>query len=457
MNVQRIGTIQKHSGSQNKVFLGPEFTSSLPSGETITLQYGQQKAQAVVAPLKGNGLIALSNNLWEKLAIPFSHKLHIEVGEKKIKLGPLVGIMTTGIFPHSMFPVGRRTGFFKRYLLSQKDVPCSYFLFSPLDVSPEEKRVYGYFIRKKQGMIKWERHPIPFPDVIYNRVFRKSEKTKKFIKTKSLLEQAGIKIFNPFCFNKWDIHQRIKHVDEVQPYIPETIIDPNTEQITMMLKKYKMVYLKPVEGFMGLGIVKLKLQANRSVVCQYNTKNKNQEKNFSSLTKAIHYLFRGKKLSRYIAQQGIKLIESDGRSIDFRVHTNRDRYGQWQMTGAAAKMAGKGSVTTHMRTGGQVFSYKEVIQKAFPGERYRQVLNKLDSAVLSLSKAIEGNLPNYVGDIGFDIGIDQSGQPWMFEANSQPGRHIFAEPHLKKSEVVTRQRILDYALYLANFSPKDVS
>ncbi len=37
---------------------------------------------------------------------------------------------------------------------------------------------------------------------------------------------------------------------------------------------------------------------------------------------------------------------------------------------------------------------------------------------------IERKSKRRVGELGFDIGIDKSGNIWMFEANAKPGRSI---------------------------------
>jgi hypothetical protein len=445
MNKLMIGTLKKHEQSKNKVFLCPELSSDLKAGNTIKLHYGQTSTEAVVSLIKSNDVVGISANLWATLSIPFPHKVHlsIDVRNNSLFLGPLVGIFTTATYPDPISPCGKRTGFYQRYISSQEDVPVSYFLFGPKDISIATGRINGYFLVNDRGSMRWERHQVPFPNVIYNRVFRYGEKLRSIIKLKAILQSNGVKMFNPFCFNKWDIHQRIHQDEAIQPYIPTTILNPSSEQLIQLLRKYRLVYLKPEAGYLGLGIVKMYY--------------KNQLKKFTSISSATRHLFGSRGLEGYIAQQGIRLIQLNDRTIDFRVHTNKDRFNNWKMTAAAAKMAGKGSVTTHIRTGGQVYPYKEVIQNFFPSDKKEKVLKDLEKAVIALSTSIEKNLPDHVGDIGFDIGIDENGHPWMFEANSQPGRHVFSLKGMKEREILTRNMILDYALYLSNFTSASTS
>jgi len=445
------GIITEYTQSYNKVYISSDIAKGLKLNEQLTIRYGQERVTAQVVIVRGSQTIRLSSNLWRELSIPFTHRVHFALEENQLKIGPLVGIFTTLIYPSLENPAGKRTNFFKRYLYSQKDLPASYFIFGPKDISFNQKRVQGYFLRMVNGRIIWEKHTIPLPDVIYNRVFRVGEKFPSVIEAKRRLQEAGCKMFNPFCFNKWDIYQRIKYDPGAAPYLPETILHPSYDELSTLLKKYKMIYLKPVEGYMGFGIVKMYYRPD-GIYCRYNKKGKNQLIRYSTLEGAIKHIFGKRNLKDYIAQQGIQLIRLDDRSIDLRVHTNRDHLGKWKVTAVAAKMAGKGSVTTHIRTGGKVFSFDEILSRLFTEKERSVVKQKLEDAAISLSKSISDKLPKYVGDIGFDIGIDQNGHPWLFEANSQPGRHVFAHPSLRAQEPLSRRMILDFALYLSQFT-----
>jgi hypothetical protein len=459
MSKQVIGLLKKHSHSQDTVFLSSTFSTQVKNGEEITILYGQEKCKAKVVHLKQKEMIALSKNVWAKLSIPFSQTLNFYLKDNVLKIGPLVGLFTTGTSPDPHYPVGARTKLFKHFLKVQKDCHASYFVFGPGDISYTTRRVNGYFFQQYERGSKWRRCSVPFPNIVFDRIpNRTSERMESVVKGKAVLQRSGVKIFNPGFFNKWTIHQKINHRDEIQPYLPETIFKPRKDQLAALLKKHKMIYLKPSGGSLGLGIIQLFYQSNQKVLARYRGKSQNQLKRFSSISTALQYFFHSKSPNNYIAQQGIQLISLNDRSIDFRVHTNKNLEGKWQMTAVAAKIAGRGSVTTHMRSGGQVLPYQDVIKRCFPSQQHHsKVLSSLESAVLTLSQVIEESLPGYIGELGFDIGIDQSGHPWMFEANSKPGRHVFVHSSMKESDYITRKMILDYAIYLADFTPKEVT
>jgi hypothetical protein len=458
MPEQIVGTIKKHYQSPQTVFLCPELSSDLKTGDQISLFFGQERTQAKVKCIKSKHVVAISADIWEKLSIPFPQKVHFSVKNNSLHIGPLVGLFTTGVYPHPQNPVGRRTKLVQRYLQVQKNTQAFYFVFGPEDISYTTRRINGHFLHKKGNGITWKRHSIPFPNVAFDRVpNRTSEKMASVAKSKALLENYGVKLFNPGFFNKWTIHQRIHDQEDIQTYIPETIFKPNRDQLVPLLKRHRTLYLKPAGGSLGLGILQLYYEPNQGVLARYRGKGKNELKRFTNISSVLKHFFSSKSLTRYIAQQGIDLIQLNGRPIDFRVHTNKDQSGKWQMTAVAAKVAGKGSVTTHMRTGGKVLSYQEVIKHCFSSGLESKVLKNLETAALTLSRVIDEKLPGHIGELGFDIGIDQSGHPWMFEANSKPGRHVFIHNSMKESEFLTRKMILDYSLYLAEFTPKEVS
>ncbi|WP_460267415.1 YheC/YheD family protein [Clostridium tertium] len=44
-------------------------------------------------------------------------------------------------------------------------------------------------------------------------------------------------------------------------------------------------------------------------------------------------------------QQGVDLIEFQGKPADFRVHTNKNRKGKWTVTAIAVKISGEAHLT----------------------------------------------------------------------------------------------------------------
>lgn len=74
---------------------------------------------------------------------------------------------------------------------------------------------------------------------------------------------------------------------------------------------------------------------------------------------------------------------------------------------------------------------------------------------MQISYALDGQVTGNIGEIGFDIGLDMQENPWLFEANSKPGRTVFQDEKLKEQSELTRQLFYEYAIYLTEHSLRD--
>ena len=117
-----------------------------------------------------------------------------------------------------------------------------------------------------------------------------------------------------------------------------------------------------------------------------------------------------------------------------------------------SKIAGKGSLTTHVNSGGDT----KLLQELFPDSTKQiQIENKLKHTALQISYALDEQVTGNIGEIGFDIGLDTQENPWLFEANSKPGRTVFQDAKLKEQSELTRQLFYEYAIYLTEHSLRD--
>ncbi|MGG3800351.1 YheC/YheD family protein [Metabacillus fastidiosus] len=396
--------------------------------------------------------ILISKEIVNKIKIRDGINIHLVIHDGTVHLGPLIGIFTAGFTKSSLRPTGGRSLFFSKYLSIQQSLGICAFIFGAHHINWEEGTIDG-FIYTKEG---FKQVTLPFPDVIYDRLpNRKVEKLQKIKKAKNRLRKSySIPWYNPGFFNKWDIHKLIINDLSVSSYLPETYINPTISKMEEMLKKYKSIFLKPANGSLGLGVFQLMYskEENQYFSRYRDKKSRNRLKKFPSLEHFLKHAFQDRTLSDYLAQQGIKLIRFDKNQLDFRIHTNKDEFGNWKVTALAAKVAGKGSVTTHLNNGGVVKTLEEI----YTNEQERNhIMHLLTEAAIKLSVSIDKHVNGFIGEIGFDLGLDQDGKIWMFEANSKPGRSIFSYPKLKKADLYSRKLALLYGRFLAEKAIKE--
>lgn len=411
--------------------------------------FGSAAADAVCTRHpNGRNVVSISTKLAEVLGIPsFISSVCLFHDEDTFTIGPLVGIFSAGFTPYQVNPIGERSAMFSRLLSVQSSVGVVPFLFGEQHINWEQGMVEGFFFTEKG----WERHVVPFPNVIYDRLpNRHSERMPTARKVRDKLEKEYlIPWYNPGFFNKLDIYEKLYSEHEAEPYLPETLPFSSYDDVERMLAQYGHVFIKPANGSAGTGIHQIILDPqSNAYYCRYADE-KNRLQKYNSLEKLMKKVFAGKKLEGLLVQQGIRLLRINKRPVDFRVHANKDENGAWHISAIAAKAGGSGSPTTHNNAGGEILTLEE----AFPEEAARKEhVRRMEEAALTLASLIENNVGGLIGEIGFDFGIDHEDRVWMFEANSKPGRQIFAHPGLADSDVLTRKLALSFAVHITEKS-----
>jgi len=447
-------TIHPTQRSEKIVYMSGELTRTLQLANTrnIVMRLGSKSVTVPIRSVRKTGLhLYLPIAIIQALKLPRTGACLVHCSPaKELRLGPLIGVLTT-MSANPANPFGSRAAFFKQIMATGMN--RSFFVaFSPNDVDWQQETVYGYILGPNGRLI---RKSVPIPDVIYNRISsRKTEKQASIEGFKDRFVRRDIPFFNWSFFDKADVYALLSH-DEAFKHVPESVTNPTPAKIKEMLMKHRFVYLKPSAGSLGFGIYRITYHPNRGYFIRYRNNGKNILLRFSTFDGILRMLGVDRGVLRnYVAQQGIRLIEIDNCPIDFRFHMTKNRYDQWEVAAIGAKKAGRGSVTTHIRTGGSLYTPEQVLKELY-GNRTDVVLSKAKETAIKLAEAIERNYPHRLGELGFDIGIDQQEQIWMFEANSKPGRSIFKHPSLKDGEKASLDNIYEHCLYLTRFRSAD--
>ncbi|UJF34716.1 YheC/YheD family endospore coat-associated protein [Paenibacillus hexagrammi] len=439
--------------TDRSVYLTSELVKALrlTGVKTITVKAGSKSASLPVRLIKKPGQhMYIPLSLMSSLRIPrIGSVLAASNNNKEIRIGPMIGILTN-VSGSSTSPFGSITGFI-RQIMNTSANKSFHFAFSPRDVNWAQETVSGIVPKAGGG---WVRKTFPLPDVVYNRMSsRKAEKTAGIASFKERFVRRGIPLFNWSFFDKWDVYKMLDG-DEVFKFVPESRLNPSAEQIKDMLDRHKFIYLKPTAGSLGIGIYRVTYNPKRGYFVRYRKAGKNVLIRYAKFEGLMRMLGTGRgRLTNYVAQQGIRLIEIDSCPIDFRFHMTKNGTNNWVVAAIGAKKAGKGSVTTHIRNGGQLMTIEQVLRQVY-GSRAEQVLSNAKETAIKLAEGIENNYDHLLGELGFDIGIDQNEKIWMFEANAKPGRSIFKHPSLKEGDKASLNNVYEHCLYLSRFRPR---
>jgi hypothetical protein len=437
--------------AERAVFISRDLSRQLQltAGRPVTVRLGSKTVTAPVRILSRTGrTLLLSASLAAALRLPGQRSCLVKNnGGRELQIGPLIGILT-GADSSSGQPFGSRTEFIREFMNAGQGKGI-FFGFAPKHVNWQEGTVNGFFLLPGGG---WVRRTVPLPDVVYNRLSSRTiEKTTSMEVFKERFIRRDIPLFNWGFFDKWDVYRLLDGDKEAAKHVPESSINPTTAEIQGMMDKHRFVYLKPTGGSLGIGIYRLTYNPGKGYFARFRRKGGNALIRVSSFNGLVGILKRHRiGMQNYVLQQGIRLIEIDGCPIDFRFHMTKNGQNQWVVAGIGAKKAGRGSVTTHVRTGGQLLTPEHVLRIHY-GSRAGEVLDNAKETAIRLAETIEDNYSRPLGELGFDIGIDQDERVWMFEANAKPGRSIFKHPSLKEEGKATLTNLIDHCHFLSRF------
>jgi hypothetical protein len=425
-------------------------TLQVTSGRNVTLKLGSKETSVTVRTVnRSDNSLTLPVNLVAVLRLPRTGKCLIKNNSaNELQLGPVIGVLTNTDGGASA-PFGSRTGFIREIFATGTD-KAFHVAFSPNQVNWESGEVTGYTLGPEG---KWTRKTVPLPDVVYNRLpSRRAEKLTSMEAFKERFVRRRIPLFNWSFFDKWDVYRLLDGETDAERHVPESAINPSPEELKRLMEKHRFVYLKPTAGSLGIGIYRLTYSPGRGYFARFRKGGSNVLIRFGTFDGLMKLLRRHRvNLQHYVVQQGIRLIEVDGCPLDFRFHMTKNGHNQWVAAGIGAKKAGRGSVTTHIRNGGQLFTPEQALNRVYGASKAESMLQTAKEAAVRLAEAIERRYNHPLGELGFDLGIDQNDRVWMFEANAKPGRSIFKHPALKASGKATLTHLFNHCLYLSRF------
>ncbi len=294
-------------------------------------------------------------------------------------------------------------------------------------------------------------HQTISPSVIYNRVpTRKEEASFAVVRAKALFKRQSIPYFNSRFFSKREVDDALRNTVQAD-LLPNTMLgSEDNESVHTMLSRYGTLFLKPVTGSFGEGICRI-TEKNDQIQVDYRQGTQTVSRLFSTLEEAMNVSRQQMGHVPFLIQEEVPLALYAGCKTDFRVHLCRRNESEWEPVAIAAKVGQRDAVTTHVHSGGQIES-ASVVLDAWYGRKAKTILEQLADRAVAVSQTLCSTLPVQLGELGLDMGIDQNGRIFLFEANAKPGRIIFTHPSLKRAGLLSRQYVLAYAKYLAQKS-----
>jgi hypothetical protein len=219
--------------------------------------------------------------------------------------------------------------------------------------------------------------------------------------------------------SKWLKHLALSEVEILRRFLPETRL-LSRFSLQALLRKYSIIYLKPVIGSEGHGIIRVVRESNG-----YLIKHSDEEFNLvldeNQLIPVLKRLTHGRK---YIIQQGIDLMTIEGRPLDFRILLLRPE-NQWLLMGIMGKWGPKDQIVTNRRRGGEAITLDEALQRGFglESEKIDRIRSNLAKIGFIAAKVLQRKFN--VREAGIDVAIDSNLKIWILEVNTTPLFNLF--------------------------------
>ncbi|NMI04943.1 YheC/YheD family protein [Paenibacillus sp. SZ31] len=195
-------------------------------------------------------------------------------------------------------------------------------------------------------------------------------------------------------------------------HIPQTKAF-NSGNLLHMLSRYGMVYVKPIVGGGGYGVIRVSAGGGT-----YRYTHMKTTRSFASFSQMYRSLVRVKARRRYLIQQGIHLATIQGRPVDYRVKVVKTERG-WVFRSLVGRLARPGLCVTNLSKGGTMLSGRRALGLSLPHISGRHKRREMRSLTLTCTYIMESQFPG-VGQLGFDYGLDYSGKIWILEVNTRP-------------------------------------
>ncbi|HEY0827873.1 MAG TPA: YheC/YheD family protein, partial [Bacilli bacterium] len=255
-----------------------------------------------------------------------------------------------------------------------------------------------------------------------------------------------IRLFNPTFFNKWTLFEWLNKSIKTKRYIPVTRKLVKLSNLQLLMKRFPVLYLKPLHGKAGSGIMRIKKNPPGSKGYQLTVQENKNTQTFTYTSSAKLWAkvnaFIGSE--EYIVQQGIHLASNHKRPFDLRVLVQKNKKGKWTLTGIGARVAGILNITTHVPRGGSIEDPEKLLVAAFGDRKAKGILAAAKRAALRITRQIERGSGQTLGEMSIDLGVDTAGQLWFFEANAKPMK--FDEPHIRSKSL---EHLIQYCIYLS--------
>ncbi|MDC3417412.1 YheC/YheD family protein [Aquibacillus salsiterrae] len=230
---------------------------------------------------------------------------------------------------------------------------------------------------------------------------------------------------NRLFFNKWEMYKLL--APHRLPFrIPYTALF-SKQSLHYFVYQQAPFYIKPIDTWAGKKIARITPEYGGYTFQLPNGDSHYLPSEGELLQQLLHYYSH----THTIIQEHAPILPFNNRSIDIRVHMQRDKSGYWLYAGDLVRIGGEDAIVSNLFSkGGGVADTNFVLSNMF---NYYQV-NLIKKNLKKSGFAIANLLDYYYHfiDIGADFSVDHEGNLWLLEVNTndkngRPSYDLFKE------------------------------
>ncbi|RKP54197.1 YheC/YheD family protein [Cohnella endophytica] len=423
----------------------------IPAQQHLALQFGSFRHSVTIVPVPRYAGMRISQTLARRMGIFSGMPLRIryQSASRTLALGPLIGVLISRDNPvQSEKPFGDITMFCRELTDACRAQGAYVYFFTPNAIGSNLSTAEGWIYTKG-----WHKMQLPAPDVVNNRLTSRKLENRPIVQQfmREIKNRYGAHVFNEKFLDKAEVFDALKKDPSLQKYLPESHSLQNYTMLKSMCARYGSVFLKPVRGSLGKGIIRLSRIGPDNWQASYATVSGTKRQSFNSLVKLFSTIAGKMKSVRYLIQQGLNLIEIGGRPVDFRALTQKNASGKWVITSIVSRTADSHHFVSNLARGGTLSTVKESVAKSNLPVQFRgDASSRLSRAALDIAKGVDAHIPAHFGELGIDLALDNAGRVWLLEVNSKPSKND--NTPLKEGRIRPSVRMMiQYARYISEF------
>lgn len=450
-----VQIVNNGSLPEDTLMLGEAYLKQwkIPQGQSIALKFGSYRQQVKAVPVPKFDGLRISHSLAARLGIPSNTTLRLQYrpSSMTLALGPLIGVLVSRDYPGAADkPFGSITLFCKELVDACKVQGAHVYFFTPGQIGSSNSSVQAWVYGSG-----WRKMTLPIADVINNRLT--SRKLENNAQVQRLLNEARFRyqtqVFNEKFLDKSEVFDALRNDPALHRYLPESHLLKNFPMLKTMCQRYATVFLKPIRGSLGKGIIRVSRSENGGYQALYTTPMGTRKQHYPQLNKLFTSLSGKMKTVRYQIQQGLQLIEIQRRPVDFRALVQKNATGAWGLTSIVARTAGSQHFVSNLARGGTLSPVKDAVAKSnLSTAAKKDAAVRLQRAALEIAKGVDKYIPAHFAELGIDLALDTSGRVWLLEVNSKPSKNDNTPLNSTDQKIRPSVRLmLQYARHITGF------